>query len=93
LQATLAEPQAAVAAALERNPSLKPHVEHARLADTIAGELEHPDAASLGLGAIAPERLQRAVNLLAGSQGLNLPPGVSLYTAEFLPPLAERRIA
>lgn len=90
---TLAEPAAAVEAALKCNPGLKADVEHARLADTIVGELEHPEVVPLGLGAIAPERLEGAVALLAGSQGLDLPPELSLYTPDFLPPLQARLVA
>lgn len=90
LLATLAEPDAAVAAAIQRNPALKPDVERARLIDTIAGELEHPDTATVGLGAISADRLDRAVTLLAESQGLVLPKGAILYSPDFLPPLAER---
>ncbi len=87
---TLADPDAAVAAAIQRNPTLDPVVERARLIDTIAGELEHPEVATLGLGAITPGRLGKAVTLLAESQGLELEPGAVLFSADYLPPLADR---
>jgi NitT/TauT family transport system substrate-binding protein len=90
LLATLGDPAAAVAAALKRSPDLDAKVEAARLADTIAHELLHPDVEQIGFGAFGPERLARAITLLADTQGHRRPSTASVFNPDFLPPLAER---
>jgi NitT/TauT family transport system substrate-binding protein len=90
LIATLADPDAAVAAALRQNPSAKLQIESARMMDTINGELGHSDLAWTGFGDFDPRRLQRAVILLADCQGLPRPPAASVFSADFLPPLSDR---
>ena len=90
LLATLADPEAAVAAALKRSPEQDARVERARLADTIAHEIEHPDVARIGYGDFDIARLDRAITLLADSQHLRRPATNEIFRPDFLPPLAVR---
>jgi NitT/TauT family transport system substrate-binding protein len=90
LLATLAEPAAAVDAAIMRSPEYDPKVEAARLADTINREILHPDVARIGYGDFGAERLERAISLLAETRGHRRPATAEVFDKSFLPPLSDR---
>ena len=62
-----------------------------RLTGTLEGEMNHPDRARIGFGAIDVARLERSIALMVETKKLpRLPPVNEIFTSEFLPPLAER---
>jgi NitT/TauT family transport system substrate-binding protein len=84
------DPDAAVAAALKREPLLKTGVERERFDATIQDEMNHPEIAKIGLGNIDPARLKTSIDILVDANGLPRTPKVEeIFTANFLPPAAE----
>ena len=83
--------EAAVDAVLERNGALDRAIEIDRWAGTIAEELDHPETAALGFGAIDAARMQRSADLLAETIPLpRAPLAAELFDPGFLPPLGDR---
>jgi NitT/TauT family transport system substrate-binding protein len=88
---TVADPEAALAAVVRRNPALDVAANRARLLGTLALEMAHPEGARHGLGAVDPARLVRTAELLARTRALPRRPAPhELFDPQFLPPLADR---
>jgi len=64
---TLKDYDAAVEAVAEREPLINKTIEKERLIATLADEMNHPEVAEYGLGAVNPERFQKAIGLRAKS--------------------------
>ena len=91
LRDMLADPAAANAAVMRREPLLNAAVERARLDATVRDEMAHPEIARLGIGDISEERMARSIAILVESQALPRTPTVAeIFDRSFLPPLAER---
>ncbi len=91
LLAAVADPEAAVAAALARNPALDRTIELDRWTGTIGDEMTHPETAVSGFGAMDPARLGRAADLLAETTPLpRAPSAEEMFDPAFLPAAADR---
>jgi NitT/TauT family transport system substrate-binding protein len=87
----VAAPSAAVAAVVERNPSLDIAIELDRWRDTIAREMTHREIDTLGFGAMDSTRLGETAKLLAETVPFaRAPVAAELFDADFLPAEADR---
>lgn len=87
----IADPDAAVAAVVARNPEAIPEVNRNRLVGTFEIEMAHPEGAEIGIGDMDPERLQRLIDLVVESKGLPRTPSVDeVFDRSFLPPDEEK---
>ena len=87
----LTDLDAAVDAVMKREPLMNREVEKERLIATLADEMNHPEVAELGLGAVDPERFAKAIDIVVEANDLPRTPEVSeIYTDAFLPPEDER---
>jgi len=87
----LADPAAANAAVMRREPLLNAQVERARLDATIRDEMTHAEIGRIGLGDIVEARMERAIAILVEAQALPRTPAVAeVFDRTLLPPLAER---
>jgi NitT/TauT family transport system substrate-binding protein len=90
LKDALKDPDAAVAAVAKREPLIKVQVERDRFDATIKDEMNHPEIARIGLGAVDMDRLKRSIDILVDADKLPRTPAVSeIFTPEFLPPAAD----
>jgi NitT/TauT family transport system substrate-binding protein len=90
-QDTLANPEEAIAYVKQRDPLIDPKVELERLLLAINVCMLTPDVLERGFGDARPDRLERAIALVAEGFGLPLVPNIAdVFTSEFLPPLSER---
>jgi NitT/TauT family transport system substrate-binding protein len=90
-QDTLANPEEAIAYVKQRDPLIDPRVELERLLLAINVCMLTPDVFERGFGDARPDRLERAIALVAEGFGLPLVPNIAdVFTSEFLPPLSER---
>ena len=88
---TLANPEGAIAYVKQRDPLIDPAVELERLLLAINVCMLTPDVLERGFGDARPERLERAIDLVAEGFGLPYTPKVEeVFTNTYLPPLAER---
>jgi NitT/TauT family transport system substrate-binding protein len=86
----LKDPDAAVAAVAKREPLIKVPVERERFDATITDEMNHPEIAKIGLGAVDMDRLKRSIDILVDANKLPRTPQVSeIFTPAFLPPVAD----
>jgi len=91
LLAAVNDPEAAVEAVLTRNAALNRTIELERWRETIAGEMSHPEIATMGFGAADPIRIARGTGLLAETLGLARTAAASeLFTDTFLPAKPDR---
>ena len=87
----IADPAGSVAAVMEREPLLNEEVEIERTKATLAAEMNHPEIAEIGLGAIDPDRMRRAIDIVVEANELPRTPALDeVFTDRFLPPLGER---
>jgi NitT/TauT family transport system substrate-binding protein len=87
---TLKDPDAAVAAVAKREALIKVPVERERLQATLQDEMNHPEIAKIGLGAVDMDRLKRSIDILVEANKLPRTPQVSeIFTPDFLPPAAD----
>lgn len=85
------DPEAAVAAVMRRDTSLRREVELSRLAETLSHEMNHPERAKLGIGDASDARLSRAIAAMAETKPLPRTPATrSIFTRAFLPPRSAR---
>jgi NitT/TauT family transport system substrate-binding protein len=90
LKDALKDRDAAVAAVAKREPLIKIPVERDRFDATIKDEMNHPEIAKIGLGAVDMDRLKRSIDILVDANKLPRTPTVSeIFTPEFLPPATD----
>lgn len=83
---TLANLDAAVDAVANREPLIDREVEKERLIATLQDEMNHPELAITGLGAVDPERFAKAIDIVVEADQLPRTPDSSeIYTDAFLP--------
>jgi NitT/TauT family transport system substrate-binding protein len=81
------DPEAAVAAAMRRDSSLRREVELSRLTETLRHEMNHAERAALGIGDASDARLSRAIAAMVETKSLPRTPATrSIFTRAFLPP-------
>jgi NitT/TauT family transport system substrate-binding protein len=91
---TVADPDAAIAALMKREPLLNAALEKRRLLYTLRTVMLTPEVAAAGLGDVNDARMARAVGQVKEAFELaNAPAAGEVFDRRFLPPLAERRIA
>jgi NitT/TauT family transport system substrate-binding protein len=87
---TIADPDAAVAAVLKREPLLKKDVEKEKLIATMRDEMNHTEVARIGLGAVDMNRLTRAIAIIAAAnKSPAVPKADAIFDPSFLPPAAD----
>lgn len=91
LRDTIRDPDAGIAAVARRDRSIRADIERGRLMGTFAGEMSHPEAATIGIGATDPDRLTRSIALHAETKRLARTPAIGeIFNPAFLPPRRER---
>jgi len=87
----VADPEAAMAYVMKREPLLNRTVEKERLLATLKQEMSHPEVATIGLGDVNPERLKRAIAMVVDANGLpRTPTNDEVFDRSFLPAKDER---
>jgi NitT/TauT family transport system substrate-binding protein len=91
---TVADPDAAIAALMKREPLLNAALEKRRLLYTLRTVMLTPEVAAAGLGDVNDARMARAIGQVREAFELaSAPAAGEVFDRRFLPPLAERRIA
>ena len=89
---TVADPAAALAALKKRVPKAVDAAERARLDLTLKGEMGHAEGATLGIGAINPQRFAAGMHLLCETKHLARVPAVAEVFDDGFPVPAHERI-
>jgi len=93
VQDTIADPDAALAVLSEVEPLLDLDTERKRLDFALANLIVSPESAELGIGDLDTDRLARGIDTIVSIYELPMTPApAEVFTAEFLPPLEERRL-
>jgi NitT/TauT family transport system substrate-binding protein len=88
---TVADPDAAIAALAKREPLIRPSLEKEKLLFTMRNDMSDASVATLGLGAVNPQRLAHSIDTIVEANGLSHTPKPSdVFNPDFLPPLADR---
>ena len=91
---TIADPDAAIAALMKREPLLNKDLEKRRLMYTLKTIMLTPEVATQGLGDVSDARFARSFLQLKEAFDLQrVPTAAEVFDRRFLPPLAERKIA
>ncbi|MGJ7503581.1 ABC transporter substrate-binding protein [Variovorax sp. ZT5P49] len=94
LRDTVADPDAAIAALMKREPLLNAALEKRRLLYTLRTVMLTPEVAARGVGDVDDARMARAIGQVKEAFELaSAPAAGDVFDRRFLPPLAERRIA
>jgi NitT/TauT family transport system substrate-binding protein len=89
---TIADPQKALELLKARDPMMKMDIEKVRL-DLALGLTNTPHVASAGLSSVTSEKLQGTIDAIAAAYQLPTSPApATIYTEQYLPPLAERML-
>lgn len=88
---TLTDLDAAVESVAQREPLINKTIEKERLIATLQDEMNHPELATTGLGAVDPARFKESIDLVVKANGLPRTPAPSeIFTDAFLPSADER---
>ena len=91
IQETLRNPEAAMDSLMKRNPIAKREIELERLKMALERNFVSADVQKNGLGAVDAKRLERSIDQIGLTfKFSNKPKGSDIFTAQFLPPRAER---
>ena len=91
LRDTIADPDAAIATLAKREPLTRAPLEKEKLLFTMRNDMSDPSIATIGLGAVEPARLSHSIGTIVEANGLQRTPKPGdVFSAEFLPPLADR---
>ena len=92
-QASIADPQAAIAALKERVPLINADLELAKLRWLIKNQLVTDESRADGLGMVRAARLAKAVEVVSAAYGLKQPPTPEqIFDPSFMPPEALRKL-
>jgi NitT/TauT family transport system substrate-binding protein len=92
-QETFRDPEAAVESVMKRNPVAKRDIELARLKLVIEQSYLTDDVRANGFGAVDMRRLESAIDQVGiAFKFTHKPKAADIFTAEFLPPRAERLV-
>ncbi len=87
----MADPKAAIEAVAKREPLIKADLERARLEATLSDDMNAPEIATIGLGDVSDDRMNKAIDILVSARDLpRRPPLGEVFDRNFLPPLSER---
>jgi NitT/TauT family transport system substrate-binding protein len=88
---TLADLDAAVDSVAAREPLINKEIEKERLIATLQDEMNHPELATTGLGAVDPARFKESIDLVVQADGLpRTPAPEEIFTDAFLPAADDR---
>lgn len=88
---TISDMDAGIASVAKREGLINRKVEKERLIATLEFEMNHPELAEYGLGAINPERFRKAIDTVVDAYDLPRTPRIEeIYTPEFLPKESDR---
>ena len=91
---TVADPDAAIAALMKREPLLNQAIEKRRLTYALKTVMLTPEVAADGLGDVADARFARSfLQLQQAFEIPRVPTAAEVFDRRFLPPVAERRMA
>ncbi|SIQ39896.1 ABC transporter substrate-binding protein [Pseudacidovorax sp. RU35E] len=91
---TIADPDAAIAALVKREPLLNKELEKRRLLYTLKTVMLMPEVTTQGLGDVSDARFARGFLQLKEAFDLpRVPTAAEVFDRRFLPPLAERTVA
>ena len=91
---TVADPDAAIAALMKREPLLNQAIEKRRLTYALKTVMLTPEVAADGLGDVADARFARSfLQLQQAFEMPRVPTAAEVVARRFLPPVAERRMA
>lgn len=91
---TVADPDAAIAALMKREPLLNKDIEKRRLMYTLKTVMLTPEVAANGLGDVADARFARSfLQLQQAFDMQRVPTAAEVFDRRFLPPASERRMA
>lgn len=93
IQDTIRSPEAAIDSLMKRNPIARRDVELERLKLSLQKNFITPDVLKNGLGAADMKRLERSIDQIALTFSFTAKPKASdVFTAQYLPPLEQRRV-
>jgi len=93
IQDTIRDPDAAIDAMMTRNPIAKRDVELERLKLSLQKNFVTPDVQKNGLGAVDMKRLERSIEQIGLTFNYsNKPKAADIFTAQYLPPKAQRLV-
>ena len=88
---TLADLDGAVDSVAAREPLINKAIEKERLIATLQDEMNHPELATTGLGAVDPARFKESIDLVVKANGLpRTPAPTEIFTDAFLPAADDR---
>jgi len=91
---TVADPDAAIAALMKREPLLDKDIEKRRLTYALRTVMLTPEVAANGLGDVSDARFARSfLQLQQAFEMPRVPTAAEVFDRRFLPPVAERRMA
>jgi len=94
LRDTIANPDAAIAALMKREPLLNKDLEKRRLMYTLKTVMLTPEVAANGMGDVSDARFARSFIQVKEAFDLpRVPTAAEVFDRRFLPPLAERKLA
>lgn len=90
---TVEDPAAGIAALTQHAADVDRIVELERLKGTLSGEMNHAEVVSLGYGDVDDARLSASINLHCETKQLaRVPAANEVFTRQFLPPVARRKV-
>ena len=92
IQSSIQDPAGAVAVLHKRDPLLNRQVEQQRLQLSLDWSIVTPWVREHGLGQVDPVRLEKSLKEVALAFGIPVPPASEVYTAQYLPPAAQRKV-
>ena len=87
----MADPAAAIASVVAREPLIRPDIERQRLDATLSDEMNAPEIARIGHGDIDEARMAKAIDTLVSAKELPRTPKIGeVFDRSFMPPASER---
>jgi NitT/TauT family transport system substrate-binding protein len=92
LQATIADPAAAIAALKKREPLSDDVVNRERIDSVLKNTIVTPGVRAAGLSVVDPDRLKKTIETVSAAFDVPAADPTAIYHPEFLPPINERAI-
>lgn len=87
------QPDAAIAMMMKIEPLMNADLEKRRLLYAVKTHFVSPETDEIGIGAIKPERMRKAIDTLVDTYKLpNTPTVTDIFDSSFLPPKSERQL-
>lgn len=91
LRDSILQPDAAIEAVAKRDPKIDRAIEKARFANTLDGEMSHPEGTRIGIGDFDEGRLATNIVQMVEGRKLKRVPGIlEIFNRDYLPPINER---